>query len=762
MPVVKMARRKIILDDFDFGIELWGSGTGIDPYSIAMPPGYTFRVCFNQDNGIVACYDGSEDGTFGGVDPNVVVDGDFTLNPLTVTPGIAINGTVDNLDPYQHLRVFAHSDAGTPEDGSDDFSMSDSLDADDSGVVHYSLTVPGGYSFIVEFQPEYLPNAYYLSSDVNGTNDPNMATVIVADGDLYGVDLTLPAKGSIAGRVLSDGEPVSGLWVEVFAEKCWDTWLNGGRTDDQGFYTVDRLPVGDVYVNTCAGCDNKNYIDRWYTSAGGSEDCNQAEPVVVNESAVTELIDFDLERGPQRERWTEVSVYDGILGVGFDLQPGFDSLIVSATLYGPDGLFYEFDLQSDTFQWLNDCYFNPIMWWKDLSQGEDIEYGEYQLTLGFRDGYEKTYIHNLQNVTIAPVNPASMSYVVNEDGSIDFTFTNPDLDLNNPSQWHRVMIYNGDDRLLSMRVPAQMTSLHTLHVGADQLRCLEIGASYSWHIRAHDLNEPYNVTYKTYSPTPLTYNPSSLDNRVTNFWLTHAISQNELWLYFNTRPGSQNDITHAMVTGPNDFSYTFDLVDDWFDLSTETRILNGWNKAISLPVSFGQYALNVQFNEGPPENKTFYLPEVTVVPVDASTIRTYILENGAGYCTWELPAGVTGQYYQVRIRSTDGFQEFYASNSERDGTSRYASPWELRGMVPGESYQLFVRAYDEDFKTMAQSESVVSVFDAFGLFPPVDTNKDWDVDGSDLAAVAQFIQDGLIDNVNEAVEQLAQRFGKLQ
>jgi hypothetical protein len=686
---------------------------------------------------------------------------DLTLNPLTVTPGVTINGTVNNLDPGQHVNVQAHSGTDTP-DGLDDFSRGEGFDADDGGVLNYSLVVPMNYSYIVEFQPEYLPNVFYQSGNPAGTSDQNMASVLLMDVDVNGIDLTLPAKGSIAGRVLSNGEPVVDLWVEVFAEKCWDTWLNGGRTDENGYYTVDGLPVGNVYVNTCAGCDNMNYIDRWYTADTGTQDCDQADPVSVTESAVTELIDFDLEIGPQRERWTEVSVSDGVLGTGFDLQPGFDDLIVSATLFGPDGLFYEFDLQSDTFQWLNDCYFNQIMWWKDLTQGEDIVYGEYELTLRFRDGYEKTYVHNLQQVAIYPIVESSMGYLVNADGSIDFTFTNPDPDLSNPSQWHRVMIYNGGDRLLSMRVPTQMTPVHTLHVDADQLRCLEIGASYSWHIRAHDLNEPYNVTYKTYSQTPLTYNPSSLDNRVTNFWLTHATTQNELWLYFNTRPGSQNDITHAMVTGPNDFSYTFDLTVDWFDLSTETRILNGWNKTIVPPIGFGSYELEILFNDNQLETRTFDLPNVSVVPVDVSTIRAYILENGAGYCTWELPAGVTGQYYQVRIRSTDGFQEFYASNSELDGTSRYASPWELRGMVPGESYQLFVRAYDEDFKTMAQSESVVSVFDAFEIFPPVDSDKDWDVDGADLAEVARLIQNGLIDNVNEAVEQLAQRFGKLQ
>ena len=50
----------------------------------------------------------------------------------------------------------------------------------------------------------------------------------------------------------------------------------------------------------------------------------------------------------------------------------------------------------------------------------------------------------------------------------------------------------------------------------------------------------------------------------------------------------------------------------------------------------------------------------------------------------------------------------------------------------------------------------------FRCSPPADINKDWDVDGSDLAEVARLIQDGRIDHVDEAMDLFTQRFGRRQ
>jgi hypothetical protein len=694
----------------------------------------------------------------------VTFENGVTLNDydFLLQLGGYLSGTVTHSDGHPIAGVWMQAFSGPCWE-----NWSGGAVTDESGV--YTIgPVPGGTVDATDYYVHACPTCNGLDyadawwESLGPVIDCNSAEAVgvIARDTHTDIDFTLATSGSITGRVMSGGEPVSGLWVEVFSDKCWaeGSWLNGGSTDENGYYTVYGLPVGDVYVHTCAGCDNRNYIDRWYTQTGGSENCNQAEAVAVAESSTTGSVDFDLEKGPRRERWTEVSVYDGVLGAGFDLQPGFDNLIVSATLVDPNGNLHQFDIETDTFQWLTECYYNQTMWWLDLNQ--PILYGEYQLTLRFRDGYEKTYVHNVQDITIFPVNAAAMSYSVNADGSIDFTFANPDPDPANPSQWHRIMIYQGSDRILSYHVQPKNTSVYNVHVTANDLRCLQIGESYEWHVRAHDLNDPYNITHRTHGTSLLDYLPTGLDNRATSFSATHALSEGELWLYFNTRPGSRDTITSASVNGPGGFQYDFDLIEDWFDLSTETRTLNGWFKA-DHPPRFGVFTFNIMFADGHEETRTFELPDVTVVPVDVNTIQVYILENGAGYVTWELPVGVTGQYYQVRIRSADGSKEYFASNPSLDSTSQYVSPNEMRAMVHGGTYQLFIRAYDANYTTMAQSESVVEVHDPFELFPKPDVDKDWDVDGADLAEIVQMILDGEIDNLAEAMPVIAGAFGRV-
>ena len=231
-------------DDFGFGTEIWGDANGSSLFSMMIPAGFIYQVCYSQDNGLTACFDGTEDGSFGHVDPNVAVNGDLILNPLTATQAVTINGTVDNLDPYQNVRIFAHSD-GETSDPADDFTMEDGFDANDGGLLSYSLAVPIGYTYIVEFQPENLPSFYFQSGNINGTNDAAMATSFTADTDVYGIELSLPASGSITGQVVSDGQSLEGILVQVFADICdYNTWLGDSYTNAEGNYRIDGLAGG--------------------------------------------------------------------------------------------------------------------------------------------------------------------------------------------------------------------------------------------------------------------------------------------------------------------------------------------------------------------------------------------------------------------------------------------------------------------------------------------------------------------------------------
>ena len=745
-------------DDFGFGVEIWGSGTGTDLFSLAVPTGYTYRVCFNQDNGLTACYDGTEDGSFGHVDPNVVVDGELTLDPLTVTDAVSIIGTVDNLDPHQHVRILVHSGTDTP-DGADDFTREEGFDADAGGVLDYSLFVPADYSYIVEFQPENWPSLFYQSESPNGTDDWTMATQFIADADVYNIDLTLPATGSIAGRVFSDGEPVSGLWVEVWSNACWNGWLNGGYTDENGLYSVDNLPVGDVYVRTCAECDQKNYIDRWYTESGGTEDCNYASPVSVLNGEVTSNINFELPIGPRYLNWWEAAVYHGSLGVGFDLLPGFDPFLESAVIDGPNGFNFVFDLQTDVLEWLNECSY-LVSWWYDFSG--PISYGDYTLTLKFTNGTTKTYTHELLQVDVTAVNSTSMTHTVNDDGSIDFFWTNPP----DPNQRYQVRIYQAGERFYR----SGMLDTQNLHVSADSLKCLVLGGEYTWEMRAYDNNDPYYTCEKSNS-LPLTYDPISLENRAKWFSATNYLGvgnsyDDKLSLYFDVRPGSRDFITSAAVTGPSGFTpYNVDLTNDWYDISTETRKNSGWGHFLSAPVLDGAYTLTITFNDnfvGYTEVDTYDLSVAQLSAVDAATMNHEIYENGAMRFSWNLPTGVTGQRYNIRIRSADGSQEFVQSATHTDATQMYLSPWDMRALIHGQTFQWFVHTIDSSGGSWIRSDPITFVYDPFQFFSDADTDKDWDVDGSDLAEIVRMIQNGDIGDVARALSEFAPRYGQLQ
>ena len=111
------------------------------------------------------------------------------------------------------------------------------------------------------------------------------------------------------------------------------------------------------------------------------------------------------------------------------------------------------------------------------------------------------------------------------------------------------------------------------------------------------------------------------------------------------RSGSRNNSTQASVTGPEDFSYTFDLTGDWFDISTESSFLNRWEKIFDPPFPFGDYTFQITFSDGHTESRTYTLPDIDVTPVNSATMAHEIHEDGTITFSWGLPEGVTGQKY---------------------------------------------------------------------------------------------------------------------
>ena len=740
-------------DDFSFWMELWGDGSQSDAFSLAVPAGYTYQVCFGQDNGIVACYDETDDGTFSGVEPNVVVAGDFVLIPFTVTPAATINGTVHDLSPNQYVQIIAHCDAGTAEDGTDDFSFYGDYNADDEGILAYSLAVPAGYTYTIEFQPDGLSSLYYQSGSINGTDDASLATQIFAETDVHDIDLTLPALGSIAGRVLSDGEPVAGLWIEVWSNVCWDGWLNGAYTNENGYYTVENLPVGDVYVRACANCDEKNFLDQWYTSDGGTEDCTLAEPILANDSAVAGPIDFSLEKGPRYLNWWDVSVLNGNLELGFDIMPGFNAFLTSAEVSGPNSFIYHFDLEADVYSRTNDC--QRIDAWLNTI-GSVFDEGEYSLTLRFRNGVEKIYTRTLVTASPVAVDSGTVLFSIETDGSIQVAWAQPAA-----GQLYQVNIYRPDGERVFRSGKTADTSIN---IPESSLRCMVIGADHQLEVRSFiDGAEDQAAVYSGWQN--LTYLPTSGDDfslsRVR--WTSAMDFQGDLSTAFDVRDGSRESLYSASVTLLGDtFSETFDLSGNWYDISTESRLNKGWDMGFEPPFGYGTYQFNVLFSDGHGESRDIELQNAAAIAVEATTMNYEIFENGAMEFYWAIPSGGDSQTYEIRIRSADGSREYFRSNRDTSATSAYASPYDLRALPHGETFMWFVRSYDADGYTMRQSDPLTFVYDPFNMYPRADIDKDWDVDGADLAILVDLIRNGHIDDIPGAMTVFSPCYGRLQ
>ncbi len=628
----------------------------------------------------------------------------FVLAFVSAVLAGSISGTVyqsDGITPITGLAIDVQAHQGDPCDWSG-YVSSGFTDPNDSTYTIAGLP-PGTYNLRTFDDGEGYVNEWWASGE--STRDCHGAGVITLgpDDELQGYDFQLDLGGSISGQVTGPDGPIEGLWVHAFDGSCWDTGVGGAYTDEDGNYTISGLPEGEVYVETCAGCDHLNYIDEWWDGAAGTTDCGAAVPVSVTSGTVTEGIDFALEKGPRRLHWFEVAVYDGILEPAFDVLPGFNHLFERATLTGPGGFSYEFDLEDDLFEWLTECSY-LIFWAHSFSS--EFEYGAYTLTLVFFDGFEERHTVNLEEAHPIPVDSATMSHTVNPDGSIDFHWIPPSQD-----QYYQVRIYSSDGRIRYYR-SGNMVSETSLHVSPGDLRCLERGETYLWQVRTYDDMPTYYAVERGES-LPLVYDPDNLTGRTA--WIDAESFRGKLGLGFDVRPGSRNHITQATVAGPESFSYMFNLTADWYDISTETRFNRGWWREFDPPFAFGDYTFQIEFSDGHTETLTRRLEDVNVTPVDSVTMEYEVHEDGAITFLWNLPGGVTGQNYNVRVRSIDGTKEYCRSYTVTDGTEVTLSFWDLRALEHGRTYQWFVRANDVNYHTTEQSGSIYFEYNPFAL-----------------------------------------------
>jgi hypothetical protein len=249
-------------------------------------------------------------------DPVLVTAGDTASGiDLKVDHGGSVSGTVYDSDgtiPVSGItvRVFSGQCWGV---------FAGAAKTDENG--HYTVHgVPHGKVNVRIYgkqDNESLAKDYvnvWYTEDGKGSIQCIMAdNVTVNEGeDTSGIDFYLNEGGSISGTVYqSDGStPIAGLTlIAIYEKRCFSP-INSTAgitvTDRDGKYTIYGIPEGDAYVFTVASSGmigdlnyvkDSNYIPEWYTTDGGSLDCNIADSVPVSQGSGANGIDFELDQG---------------------------------------------------------------------------------------------------------------------------------------------------------------------------------------------------------------------------------------------------------------------------------------------------------------------------------------------------------------------------------------------------------------------------------------------------------------------------------
>jgi hypothetical protein len=471
----------------------------------------------------------------------------------------------------------------------------------------------------------------------------------------------------------------------------------------------------DYSVTLTATSDSTSKLVNW--TGCDSVSGNQCTVNMTSDKTVTANFSY------RRLNSFPISVYNGNLVGVFHLWPGFKDLLQSATLTGPNSFSYTFDLQSDTYNWLTECrYFE--MWLYNFGP-IGSNYGPYTLTLQFYDGVIETYTKDIELVSITPVDPASILVNVNDDGSANVSWSLP---AGVTGQYYQVIVRSSDGLTEYYRSPTMLDpTTMPVTLSANDLRCLERGQNYQWMIRAYNAPEvypeglpAYNAGQSIYALS--TYSPSlsSPGQRIDEFHV--EVRNGVLGIFFDVKPGLRSGtpgatrITGATVTGPNSFTYTYDLSADAVDMSTPTFFNVGWYKEFVSSPGPGQYTIAVQFSDNIPDSVWRNLNDVPIQIVANSSMTSNVNSNGSITFQWGIPSGVTNENYQIRIRSRDGTKEYYSSPFLPTSTSAYSLSFlTLRGLEPCKTYRWYVRTYDPADNTMRSDNSRTFFYNPFGL-----------------------------------------------
>ncbi|MBI9092741.1 MAG: carboxypeptidase regulatory-like domain-containing protein [Desulfobacterium sp.] len=209
----------------------------------------------------------------------VVITAGEDLPPVNfvLEPGKIVSGTVRDQanTPIPDLWVSVH-----------DWETDDYL----GGV---STRSDGTYTVSGLPQPASGKFKIYLNS--GETYFVGQSYALPVDPDATSIDFAPVRGGRLRGLISGNGGGVPHIWLNLSSEPCGQ-WVNGIGTNPDGRFS-SNLPAGTYYLMAAsAGNPDVNFIQKWWNLSGGSQDCSQAQSLVITEGQDRD-IEMVLEQG---------------------------------------------------------------------------------------------------------------------------------------------------------------------------------------------------------------------------------------------------------------------------------------------------------------------------------------------------------------------------------------------------------------------------------------------------------------------------------
>jgi len=488
---------------------------------------------------------------------------------------------------------------------------------------------------------------YYHDSSIVYPSDPGVP--VLGSGNLYYFN----TFSDLDGDAIADS-----------VDNCPNTWnqdqadIDGNGTgdacdsDSDGDGVIDGVEIGQ-------GTDPDNPD----SDGDGLLDGEDAHPLSVEANitgaGVTHVINSD------------GSVTDA-LDVGIR---GNNATIgdLTVTVDGPSGFSYTF---TDADIWGTPGTSNYLDLGKTFPA---LEVGHYTFTVTDARGHAVHQVDLHDGLQALPaVDTSTIRYQRQDDGSYRFSWAHAD----GPGRYfYRLRIVpTGDYSNIVFSTARQADPYVVVPAGE-----LIDGVSYEYRVEVHDAPN-YALLFNRHNSPWSGFTPAGSDFNASRVTIDYAkvinLYKDGLWkraLNFSVSyPGA---VTYAEVTGPNGFSYVFDLVND-FDG-------DWWVVKDAAGIEPGKYSFTIIAN-GLPHYADDYLASEPVIPEpDSATFQTR-LDGNLSRFSWANIAQAGEYYYRVTMRNDLGDIVFNSARGIRNSLDADTST------IPADATTWQVRVYDAE------------------------------------------------------------------